>query len=66
MTILKTKSGTYQDDAYDSVYKFSEHHQAWLFECKKNGRSLKTAVREIEELELYNLNMMVSDAQNEF
>lgn len=39
----------YRDDQYDSVYKFDEEADAYLFIGKKNGRTLEEFIIEYEE-----------------
>lgn len=41
---------SYRVDQYDSVYKYSAEHNAYLFIGKLNGRSLKQFIQKYEEL----------------
>lgn len=49
---------TYRFDQYNSVYKYSAEHQAYLFIAKRNGRSKKEVISDIENMWL---NELLSD-----
>ena len=46
------KFSTYREES-DSVFRYEKEQKAYIFVAKKNGRSFKKTVEEIEEQELY-------------